>query len=66
MGLVLRGNDNAFAAIDQAETAWLLAGAVALGLLALIVTEQSLADAERLFRCTDRSAWCWQSEHSRR
>jgi low temperature requirement protein LtrA len=30
------------------ETAWLLAGAVALGLLALIVIEQSLADAERL------------------
>src|SRR5262249_13089184 len=29
-------------------TAWLLAGAVALGLLALIVIEQSLADAERL------------------
>jgi low temperature requirement protein LtrA len=29
-------------------TAWLLAGAVALGLLALIVTEQSLVDAERL------------------
>ena len=32
-----------------AETAWLLAGAVALGLLALIVTVQSLVDAERLF-----------------
>jgi low temperature requirement protein LtrA len=32
-----------------AETAWLLAGAVALGLLALIVTEQALVDAERLF-----------------
>ena len=32
-----------------AETAWLLAGAMALGLLALIVTEQSLVDAERLF-----------------
>jgi low temperature requirement protein LtrA len=32
-----------------AETAWLLAGAVALGLLALIVVEQSLVDAERLF-----------------
>jgi hypothetical protein len=31
-----------------AETAWLLGGAVALGLLALIVTEQSLVDAERL------------------
>jgi low temperature requirement protein LtrA len=30
------------------ETAWLLAGAVALGLLALIVVEQSLVDAERL------------------
>jgi low temperature requirement protein LtrA len=32
-----------------AETAWLLTGAVALGLLALIVVEQSLVDAERLF-----------------
>jgi low temperature requirement protein LtrA len=32
-----------------AETAWLLAGAVALGLLALIVTEQSLVDAEHLY-----------------
>ena len=31
-----------------AETAWLLAGAVALGLLALIVIAQSLVDAERL------------------
>jgi low temperature requirement protein LtrA len=31
-----------------AETAWLLGGAVALGLLALIVTGQSLVDAERL------------------
>src|SRR5262249_11754149 len=31
-----------------AETAWLLAAAVALGVLALIVTEQSLVDAERL------------------
>lgn len=31
------------------ETAWLLAGAVALGLLALIVTQRSLVDAERLF-----------------
>ena len=31
-----------------AATAWLLAGAVALGLVSLILTEQSLADAERL------------------
>jgi len=31
-----------------AGTAWLLSGAVALGLTALIVTERSLADAERL------------------
>jgi low temperature requirement protein LtrA len=30
-------------------TAWLLSGAVALGLLALIVIEESLEDAERLF-----------------
>ena len=30
------------------STAWLLGGAVALGLLALIVTARSLADAERL------------------
>jgi low temperature requirement protein LtrA len=32
-----------------AGTGWLLAGAVALGLLALIPTERALADAERLF-----------------
>ena len=31
-----------------ANTAWLLAGAVAVGLLALIVTTRALADAERL------------------
>jgi low temperature requirement protein LtrA len=31
-----------------AGTAWLLSGAVALGLVALIVTERSLVDAERL------------------
>ena len=31
-----------------ANTAWLLAGAVAVGLLALAVTTQTLADAERL------------------
>jgi low temperature requirement protein LtrA len=31
-----------------ASTAWLLSGAVALGLLALIVTARALADAERL------------------
>jgi low temperature requirement protein LtrA len=30
-------------------TSWLLAGAVATGLLALVLTEQALADAERLF-----------------
>jgi hypothetical protein len=32
-----------------AGTSWLLAGAVATGLLALVVTEQVLVDAERLF-----------------
>jgi hypothetical protein len=32
----------------EREMAWLLAGSVALGLLALIVAEQSLVDAERL------------------
>jgi hypothetical protein len=31
-----------------ASTAWLLSGAVGLGLLALIATERSLVDAERL------------------
>lgn len=35
-------------ALAPVETAWLLGGAVALGLLALIVIEQSLVDAERL------------------
>jgi Bacterial low temperature requirement A protein (LtrA) len=33
----------------SAGTSWLLAGAVATGLLALVVTEQALVDAERLF-----------------
>ena len=31
-----------------ASTSWLLAGAVATGLLALVLTEQTLADADRL------------------
>jgi low temperature requirement protein LtrA len=35
-------------ASTPASTAWLLSGAVALGLLALILTERSLVDAERL------------------
>jgi low temperature requirement protein LtrA len=35
-------------ASTPASTAWLLSGAVALGLLALVVTERALADAERL------------------
>jgi hypothetical protein len=35
-------------ASTPASTAWLLCGAVALGLLALIVTERALLDAERL------------------
>jgi low temperature requirement protein LtrA len=40
--------EHAHDARAPAETAWLLAGAVAVGLLALIVVEQSLVDAERL------------------
>jgi low temperature requirement protein LtrA len=35
-------------ATTPAGTSWLLAGAVATGLLALVLTEQALADAERL------------------
>ncbi len=35
-------------AVTPESTAWLLSGSVALGLLALIVIERSLADAERL------------------
>src|SRR4029453_13078058 len=35
-------------ATTQEGTSWLLAGAVATGLLALVLTEQTLADAERL------------------
>jgi hypothetical protein len=31
-----------------AGTSWLLAGAVAMGLVALVLTEQALIDAERL------------------
>jgi low temperature requirement protein LtrA len=37
-------------ASTPAGTSWLLAGAVATGLLALILTEQALVDAERLFQ----------------
>jgi low temperature requirement protein LtrA len=40
--------DHAHDARAPEGTAWLLAGAVALGLLALIVIEQSLVDTERL------------------
>jgi low temperature requirement protein LtrA len=36
-------------ATAPAATSWLLAGAVATGLLALVLTEQALVDAERLF-----------------
>jgi hypothetical protein len=36
-------------ASTPAGTAWLLAGAVAVGLLALVLTERALVDAERLF-----------------
>jgi low temperature requirement protein LtrA len=39
---------HAHAANTSAGTSWLLAGAVATGLLALVLTEQALADAERL------------------
>ena len=35
-------------ASTAAGTSWLLAGAVATGLLALVLTEQTLVDAERL------------------
>lgn len=40
--------EHAHDATTPASTAWLLAGAVAVGLLALIVTARSLVDAERL------------------
>jgi low temperature requirement protein LtrA len=39
---------HAHAARTSAGTSWLLAGAVATGLVALVLTEQALADAERL------------------
>jgi hypothetical protein len=35
-------------ATTPADTSWLLAGAVATGLLALVLTEQALGDAERI------------------
>jgi len=40
--------EHAHDARTPASTAWLLAGAVALGLLALAVTERTLVDAQRL------------------
>jgi hypothetical protein len=42
-----------------ASTAWLLCGAVALGLIAVILTERSLADAERVEVVYRPSAWRW-------
>ena len=44
VSLIAHAHDNR----TPAETAWLLSGAVALGLLALIVTSRALVDAERL------------------
>ena len=44
-----------------ANTAWLLAGAVAVGLLALILTMRSLADAERLAVVYRPMTWRWSS-----
>jgi hypothetical protein len=44
VGLIAHAHDER----TPETTAWLLAGAVAVGLLALIVTTRSLADAERL------------------
>ena len=44
VGLIGHAHD----ARTPASTAWLLSGAVALGLLALIVTERTLVDADRL------------------
>ena len=40
-----------------ASTAWLLSGAVALGLLALVVTARALADAERLAVVYEPLTW---------
>jgi low temperature requirement protein LtrA len=48
-----------------AGTGWLVAGAVALGLLALILTEQALADADRLLSVFGPSAWPWPEERPR-
>ena len=44
VGLIGQAHDPS----TRASTAWLLSGAVALGLLALIVTEHALVDADRL------------------
>jgi low temperature requirement A protein (LtrA) len=44
-------------ATAPAGTSWLLAGAVATGLLALVLTEQALVDVERLFLVFHPSAW---------
>jgi hypothetical protein len=44
-------------ATAPAGTSWLLAGAVAAGLLALVLTERALVDAERLLLVLHPSAW---------
>ena len=54
--------DHADDASTPASTAWLLAGAVALGLLALILTERALVDAERLEVVYRPLAWRWPGE----
>jgi hypothetical protein len=48
-----------------ASTAWLLAGAVALGLVALTVTDRALVDAERLVGVYP-SAWPGHGRRGRR
>lgn len=47
-------------------TSWLLAGAVALGLVALTFTEQALADASASTPSTGRSASRWRPARPRR
>jgi hypothetical protein len=49
-----------------AGTGWLLAGAVAAGLVALVLTERALVDAERLVVVFGPLGWRWPAARPRR
>jgi hypothetical protein len=65
MGVVVSLIRHAHDATTPASTSWLLATAVATGLLALVLTEQALADAERLSVVFHPFVWRWPQARRR-